>query len=130
MSHINVIRAKRSFEKGFTFLEIMTVVCIIALLAALCIPNFMKSRDTAQTKLCIDNLRVLDGAKQQWALENKAMPSQTPLVDELRPYLVKGEQQMPICPADLQKTIDTSYDLNNLSTAPKCKIEPAKHFYE
>ena len=57
--------------KGFTLVEIMVVVAIIGLLAAIAIPSFMKSRDTAQLNAIINNLRTIEGAKDQWALENK-----------------------------------------------------------
>ena len=51
----------------------MIVVAIIGLLSAIAIPNFVKARDTSQTNTCINNLRQLDGAVQEWALEhNKA----------------------------------------------------------
>ena len=56
---------------GFTLVEIMIVVAIIGLLAALAIPNFVKARESAQLNAIFNNLRIIEGAKDQWALENK-----------------------------------------------------------
>ena len=63
---------------GFTLVEIMIVVAIIGLLAAIGIPNFVRARQTSQTNACINNLRVIDQAKQQWALEYGQISTVTP----------------------------------------------------
>jgi prepilin-type N-terminal cleavage/methylation domain-containing protein len=66
------MRTKNNLSKrGFTLVEIMIVVAIIGLLAAIAIPNFVKARTAAQKNACIANLKQIEGAKENWALENK-----------------------------------------------------------
>ena len=57
-------------RKGFTLVEIMIVVAIIGLLAAIAIPNFVRARAKAQAEACIANLRQIEGAIQVWAVDN------------------------------------------------------------
>src|SRR3954467_3263998 len=110
---------------GFTLVEIMIVVAIIGLLATIAIPNFVRARLKAQQSACINNLRQIDGAKQTWALENKAGQTAVPTLGNIQPYLGRGTQgTAPTCPADSGSTFATSYSLNDLSTAPACLILP------
>ena len=68
---------------GFTLVEIMIVVAIIALLAAIAIPNFVKARASSQRAACIANLKQINGAKATWALEQKKTNSDTPVDTDL-----------------------------------------------
>lgn len=88
---------KNSRRAGFTLVEIMIVVAIIGLLAAIAIPNFVKARSKAQQNACIANLKQIDGAVQQWALENKKTSTDTYTLANVTDYL-KGSTT-PNCPA-------------------------------
>ena len=83
--------------KGFTLVEIMIVVAIIGLLAAIAVPNFVQARTTARTNACINNLRLISAAKDQAAMENN-LPEDVDLTSaQITPYL-KGNV-LPTCPA-------------------------------
>ena len=88
---------KTSNKAGFTLVEIMIVVAIIGLLAAIAIPNFVRARKTSQTNACINNLRQIDGAKQQWALEHRFSGSNKVALtwQDLGPYLKRAPLSCP-----------------------------------
>jgi prepilin-type N-terminal cleavage/methylation domain-containing protein len=65
------MKLNTSRKSGFTLVEIMIVVAIIGLLAAIAIPNFIKARTASQKNACIANLKQIEGAISTWALENK-----------------------------------------------------------
>ena len=63
--------AIRLENRGFTFIEIIIVITIIGLLVAIGVPNYIRARDTARLNSIYKNLRQIEVAKTQWALENK-----------------------------------------------------------
>jgi len=117
------MKMNTSRKAGFTLVEIMIVVAIIGLLAAIAIPNFVKARATSQTNACINNLRQLDGAKQQWALENGKSDTDAPGAASITPYVGRGTGgsiTTMFCPLDSAKAIGTSYNINTVGNPPTC----------
>jgi len=106
----------------------MIVVAIIGLLAAIAIPNFVKARTTSQQNACINNLRLVDSSKQQWALEQKKQSTDSPAGTDLQPYLGRGANgELPTCPVDPASTFATSYTANSVGVPPVCIIMPSSH---
>src|SRR5437879_10914747 len=93
------MKINTSRKAGFTLVEIMIVVAIIGLLAAIAIPNFVKARTTSQANACINNLRQMDGAAQEWALENKQQSSASVGTTDITPYIrLTSANALPPCP--------------------------------
>ena len=93
----------------------MIVVAIIGLLAAIAIPNFVRARTKAQTNTCINNLRLLESSKSQWALELKMVDTDTVTSSDLLPYL-RNTTGWPQCPAR------GDYGLTVVSESPTCTV--------
>lgn len=88
-------------NKGFTLVEIMIVVLIIGILLAIAVPNFIKSRETSRSKTCLGNLKQMDSAKEQFAMENK-LGEGDDISGTLWPDYIKKE---PICPSGGDYTV-------------------------
>lgn len=116
---------KRFFHYGL-FLTLLVGFALLAFAAA---RNFYEAHNTSAGNACINNLRQLNGATQQWILENEKVSTNIPSWSELKPYLgreAEGSLERFHCPQDRSKSYSNSYALGNSIVPPRCKIDP-KH---
>jgi type II secretory pathway pseudopilin PulG len=97
----------RKSTAAWTLLEIMIVVSLIGLLAAIAIPRFIKSRETAQIGSIIGNLRIVESAKDQWALQNQKGTGDTTDWNLLAEYLKGGT---------VKPAVSETYTINPVGT--------------
>jgi len=94
-------------KAGFTLLEIFVVVTIIGLLAAIAISNFVIARDNSRLTVISTNLREIESAKEQWAIENrKRTGDPVDSMDDLKPYMR----------SELANMVDEIYEANAIGT--------------
>lgn len=111
--------AKNSDPRAFTLVEIMVVVAVIGLLAAMAIPNFVKARARSQASACINNLRKIDDAASQFAIEmHKSTGDHVSLNRDLTPYIkMNSAGRLPACPAK------GTYSIENIGDIPTCSLQ-------
>jgi prepilin-type N-terminal cleavage/methylation domain-containing protein len=121
-------------KKGFTLVEIMIVVAIIGLLAAIAIPSFMKARTTSQKNACINNLRQIESAKDQYSIEVGrtslwAFASDADAFSNLVGASTGYIKIAPSCPASSSTETkgttaraDADYTVNPISSNPICTV--------
>jgi prepilin-type N-terminal cleavage/methylation domain-containing protein len=117
------MKIKLARRAGFTLLEIMIVVSLIGLLAAIGVPNMIRARLNSQQGACINNLRQIDAAIQQWAMEQKQSPAATVAQTDVTPYL----KNAAICPSG-GTTFANSYGLTTVDSGPTCLRVPLTHY--
>jgi prepilin-type N-terminal cleavage/methylation domain-containing protein len=105
------MRIRTSSAPAFSLVELMIVVAVIGLLAAIAIPNFMRARENTHLNSIFHNLRAIEDAKSQWALENKMGTGDSVGNTDLVPYLKNGR-----CPPTA--VVGETYTLNNVGVVP------------
>jgi len=85
-----IMRYQPSSRRGFTLVEIMIVVAIIALLASMAVPNFLRARKRSQATRILEDLRMLDSATDEYAIENNKTSGMHPVLADLKNYLKTG----------------------------------------
>ena len=105
-------------KAAFTLTEILIVVAIIGLLAVIAIPNFISSRQKGQATTCINNLRQIDSAIQQWALEGNQAAGAAVTKSAVTPYISRAGSGgiFPQCPSGGQ------YVMTTVQEKPTCSI--------
>ena len=111
----------RGNKAGFTLVEIMIVVAIIGLLAAIAVPNFLNARQSSRQATCVNNLRQLAAAQDQWALETNQAETAAVTSGVLDTY-VRGAVAGITCPLDpaVAPTVDSSYGFTTVNADPTC----------
>jgi hypothetical protein len=110
-------------KRGLNKLIVTATLAMVVLVAGVIVLSaFIRARTTSAQNACINNLRQIDGAKQQWALENNIISNAMPTWDDVRPYLGRGTNGViPKCPQG------GTYILNRLDQSPTCSIGGPTH---
>lgn len=86
----------RNKRKAFTLVEIMIVVLIIGILLAIAVPNFIKARQSSRLQTVIGNLKQIESAKEQWAMETGQVSTAVPTQADLVPDYMKTWPSGPV----------------------------------
>ena len=117
-------------NKAFTLVEIMIVVAIIALLAAIAVPGFLRARKRSQATAILNDARVLDGAKDQYAIENNRSGGTTVNPNMLSSYLKPGTLIYTNCAANTtpQDLLGNNYTMGSFDVTVKVNSSTTANF--
>ena len=121
---LNALKSRKNARRSaFTLIEIMIVVLIIGILLAIAVPNFVRARESSRAKACVANLKQIDSAKEQYAMDNKlaagaGAPNMTDLVGSAN-YI----KNTPTCPAS------GTYTIGAIGTDPSCSYNATAPSY-
>ncbi|TAK92564.1 MAG: prepilin-type N-terminal cleavage/methylation domain-containing protein, partial [Verrucomicrobia bacterium] len=105
----------------FTLIELLVVLGIVAILASMLLPAVSRSKSRSSSVAVLSNLRQLDGAKEQWALENNAPPGAAPTIEDIKPYMGRGPSgQMP------PSVAGETYKLGKVGESPTAEARAGK----
>lgn len=106
---------RRHLRRAFTLVEIMVVVALIAMLSAIATANILRARKRAQAAKILDDLRSIDGALDQYALEHNKKEGDAAEFSDLQPYM-KQMNKLTLMGADI---FGQSYGPYSVDTPPK-----------
>ncbi len=109
---------RANHRQAFTLVEIMIVIAIIGLLCAVAIPNYVRARANSQASACINNLRNIEDASGQYAIEHgKSVGDPVSLNRDLTPYIaLNSNHKLPACPAG------GTYGIESIGDTPICSL--------
>lgn len=126
-------RTPRPRESAWTLTEIMIVVLIVGILLAVAVPNFATARESSRQKACVENLRTIDSAKEQWAMDNRARNGATVRLSQLVGVYIKRQTQgftrngsrrvEPRCPSS---NLRYDFTIGLIGEAPECPTDSAR----
>jgi prepilin-type N-terminal cleavage/methylation domain-containing protein len=115
-----MLKTLKRTRAGFTLVEIMIVVAIIALLAAIAVPNVLRARKRSQATAVLEDLRLLDGAQDQYAIEFNKLGNANVTFTDLKPYLKDGSKLYMSGGKDM---FGKTYSITSVDTVPKVHID-------
>ena len=110
-------------RSGFTLIEVMIVSMIIVILMEVAVPNFMRARTSGQRATCINNLKQIDAAKEEWAMDTGAPDGAAVQMSDIASVYIRGPITGPTCPAG------GTYELNPVGTDPVCSLSGAPDYH-